>query len=96
MIPSFPAQELRTNTTNAILKQVRVEVHLSNGVELGPTTPADLYPGQIRPISLAATSSSFDRWNAHPEVGTQTSTEQGGAEGAEGGHDEGTEGSGSG
>ena len=27
------------NTTETTLKQVRVEVHLSNGVELGPTTP---------------------------------------------------------
>ena len=27
------------NTTTETLKQVRVEVHLSNGVELGPTTP---------------------------------------------------------
>ena len=30
------------NTTSATLEQVRVEVHLSNGVELGPTTPQDL------------------------------------------------------
>ena len=30
------------NTTNQTLSQVRVEVHLSNGTELGPTTPRDL------------------------------------------------------
>ena len=29
------------NTTNETLKQVRVEVHLSNGKELGPTTPGE-------------------------------------------------------
>ena len=30
------------NTTDATLRRVRVEVHLSNGTELGPTTPTDL------------------------------------------------------
>ena len=34
------------NTTNSILNRVRVEIHLSNGVELGPTTPVDMAPGQ--------------------------------------------------
>jgi len=34
------------NTTNKTLKQVRVEVHLSNGTELVPTTPGDLGPGE--------------------------------------------------
>jgi len=32
------------NTTDKTLRRVRVEVHLSNGKELGPTTPADLSP----------------------------------------------------
>ena len=57
------------NTTDETLKQVRVEVHLSNGVELGPTTPGDLAPGEKREILLTATSTNFDRWSAHPEVG---------------------------
>ena len=57
------------NTTEDILKQVRVEVHLSNGVELGPTTPADLDPGERLDVSLVATSKDFDGWTAHPEVG---------------------------
>ena len=57
------------NTTDATLEQVRVEVHLSNGTELGPTTPTDLAPGQSIPITLPATSESFDTWSAHPEVG---------------------------
>ncbi len=30
------------NTTNQTVSRVRVEVHLSNGIELGPTTPSDL------------------------------------------------------
>ena len=57
------------NTTNETLKQVRVEVHLSNGRELGPTTPGDLTPGEKREILLTATSTDFDKWTAHPEVG---------------------------
>ena len=57
------------NTTGNILKQVRVEVHLSNGTELGPTTPADLNPGERIEIRLEATNEDFDGWTAHPEVG---------------------------
>ena len=38
------------NTTSVTLSQVRVEVHLSNGVELGPTMPRDLAPGETIPI----------------------------------------------
>ena len=57
------------NTTNETLKQVRVEVHLSNGKELGPTLAADLVPGEKRDVQLIATSTDFDGWTAHPEVG---------------------------
>jgi hypothetical protein len=57
------------NTTDKTLKQVRVEVHLSNGKELGPTTPVDLDPGQRRDVKLKATNRDFDGWTAHPEVG---------------------------
>lgn len=59
------------NTTNATLSQVRVEVHLSNGVELGPTTPQDLAPGETIPVTLDATGQVFTTWGAHPEVGAQ-------------------------
>ncbi len=57
------------NTTNETLKQVRVEVHLSNGKELGPTPASDLAPSQKRDVQLIATSTDFDGWTAHPEVG---------------------------
>ena len=57
------------NTTDETLKRVRVEVHLSNGKELGPTTPTDLAPGKKMEVQLVATSTDFDRWTAHPEVG---------------------------
>ena len=57
------------NTTAETLKRVRVEVHLSNGKELGPTPSADLAPGEKRDVQLIATSTDFDGWTAHPEVG---------------------------
>ncbi len=57
------------NTTSAKLNRVRVEVHLSNGTELGPTTPTDLAPGQVADVVLPATGQSFTSWSAHPEVG---------------------------
>lgn len=58
------------NTTDEVLERVRVEVHLSNGREIGPTTPADLEPGEKREVSLTAESDDFDGWSAHPEVGS--------------------------
>ncbi len=58
------------NTTDAILRQVRIEVHLSNGVELGPTTPVDLQPGQVLAVELPATAAPFSGWIAHAEVGS--------------------------
>lgn len=58
------------NTTDKTLERVRVEVHLSNGKELGPTTPADLAPGEKWDVKLTAASKDFDGWSAHPEVGS--------------------------
>lgn len=57
------------NTTSQTLNSVRVEVHLSNGVELGPTTPGDLVPSQQRAVTLKANDTSFDGWTPHAEVG---------------------------
>lgn len=77
------------NTTNGTLTRVRIEIHLSNGTELGPTTPIDLASGQSAPITLASTQASFNGWIAHAEVGNA----EGGAEGPEGsGNESGTEG----
>ena len=47
------------NTTTNVLRQVRIEVHLSNGVELGPTTPIDMAPGEVRTVDMAATAAAF-------------------------------------
>ena len=43
-----------TNTTRKALSQVRVEIHLSNGLELGPTKRIDLQPGKTTPVELSA------------------------------------------
>ena len=81
------------NTTNGVLDRVRIEVHLSNGTELGPTTPQALAPGEAAPITLPSTQASFTGWVAHAEVGSgsegsgsggKSAGEQGGS-GGEGG-----------
>ena len=72
------------NTTNQTLSKVRVEVHLSNGIELGPTTPTNLAPGQKLNVELSAAGQDFNKWSAHPEIG---SGEHGGGEGHDEGHD---------
>ena len=86
------------NTTNNTLTRVRIEVHLSNGTELGPTTPVDLAPGQVMAATLPSTPASFTGWIAHAEVGGGEggqSSEAGGEGGGESGPD-GPEGSESG
>ncbi|MCY4518389.1 MAG: FxLYD domain-containing protein [Acidimicrobiaceae bacterium] len=74
------------NTTDRVLTRVRVEIHLSNGTELGPTTPTDLAPGQVLEIRLPSTASSFTSWTTHAEIGSG----EGGDE-----HGSGSDGSGS-
>ena len=56
------------NTTEGVLERVKVEVHLSNGTELGPTTPTGMAPGELLRINLPATEESFTGWTAHVEV----------------------------
>ena len=75
------------NTTDNTLKQVRVEVHLSNGVELGPTTATDLAPGEKIGVVLKVANTGFDGWTAHPEVGESEGGEHGSSDG-EGEHGE--------
>ena len=82
------------NTLDKVLPQVRVEIHLSNGVELGPTPPIDMEPGEKAVIVLRASSQPFQTWGAHPEVGGSGSDsgsgEHGSMEGSEGGSDSGS------
>lgn len=91
-VQSNSIQGLVENTTGNTLIQVRVEVHLSDGIELGPTNPVDLAPGELFDVTLPATSQGFDRWTPHVEVGTGTG--EGGGEGGGSEHGGGREGSG--
>ena len=61
------------NTTNATVDQVRVEVHLSNGVELGPTPRVDLAPGETKSITLDARGQNFTSFAIHAELGSSAS-----------------------
>ena len=73
------------NTTDGALDRVRVEVHLSNGAELGPTTPTELAPGEVVSIHLPATPASFTGWTAHAEVGSASEGGESGEEPGDGG-----------
>ena len=57
------------NITEEIIPQVRIEVHLSNGAELGPTPQADLAPDQKRTVTLPAEGNTFTWWTTHAESG---------------------------
>jgi hypothetical protein len=56
------------NTTEQKLCAVRVEIHLSSGVELGPTKPKDLDAGAKTGVMLGVAGKQVDRWTAHPET----------------------------
>lgn len=73
-----------TNTTARTLPQVRVEVHLDNGTELGPTKRIDLSPGGTMPVELGAFGNAFNSWVSHPEAGVEDGHGVGGEEGGEG------------
>ena len=78
------------NTTTNVLTRVRIEVHLSNGTELGPTTPIDLVPGQVATVNLPSTPASFTGWIAHAEVGSGSEgVQQAGGSSGEGGGEHG-------
>ena len=73
------------NTTSGVLTRVRIEVHLSNGTELGPTTPTDMAAGEVVAINLPATSASFTGWTTHAEVGAGDEESESGEEHGSGG-----------
>lgn len=63
-----------TNTTNATVTRVRVEIHLSNGVELGPTPNVDLAAGETKSVELdASTQRNFNTYSVHVEIGSSRS-----------------------
>ena len=61
------------NTTTATVTQVRVEIHLSNGVELGPTPRVDLAAGVTQAVELDARGQSFSWFTVHVEIGSSAS-----------------------
>ena len=67
-------------------------MHLSNGTELGPTTPVDMAPGEVLAVNLPSTQASFTGWIAHAEVGS--GAEAGGEHASGGGSESASEGSG--
>ena len=71
------------NTSDASIQQVRVEVHLANGVELGPTPTVSLAPGETRAVRLDASGQDFEGWSAHAETGSAEHSGEG--EGEHGG-----------
>ena len=77
------------NTTEELLEKVRIEVHLSNGTELGPTEPVDLKSGEKVQVKLEATEENFETWSTHAEVGSSEHSHEGGE--GEHSHDEGEE-----
>ena len=58
------------NVTEKTIKDVRVEVHLSTGVELGPTERMDLAPGEKSGVKIEATGHVFEWWTTHAESGS--------------------------
>ncbi len=79
------------NTTERSLPRVRVEVHLSNGIELGPTVPVDLSLGESARVSLPASERTFTSWSAHAEVGGNGDAETEEHSGERGEHERGSE-----
>ena len=57
------------NVTEKTISRVRVEVHLSNGKELGPTKPISLAPGEKADVKLPSEGQPFEWWKAHAEAG---------------------------
>jgi hypothetical protein len=57
------------NVSDQTVPAVRVEVHLSNGMELGPTPRNDLKPGAKADVKLLAQGQTFEWWKTHAEAG---------------------------
>ena len=62
-----------TNTTGSTVTDVRVEIHLSNGTELGPSPRVDLTAGQVRNVTLDASGQDFNWYSVHVELGSSSS-----------------------
>ncbi len=77
------------NVSTKVINKVRVEVHLSNGVELGPTKNVNLVPGEKSDVKLSAKNQAFEQWTTHAEVGnSEHGHRESGEHGKEGEHKE--------
>ena len=90
--PSNAFKGIVENTTSSVLNNVRIEVHLSNGTELGPTPPVNMAPREVMTVILPSTQAPFTGWVAHAEVGGgEGGGEHGaGSSGGEGGGEHGS------
>lgn len=61
--PSNSFVWLAENKSNRVISRIGVEIYLSNAVELGPTKPFDLQPGESRDFSMPAYNKYFKEWN---------------------------------
>jgi len=58
-----------SNTTADTIENVRVRILLSNGTELGTSTPIILKAKMTRPLKLQAPVNIFEKWSAYVSVG---------------------------
>ena len=58
-----------TNTTDSAVSDARVEIHLSNGKELGPTPRTTLAAGESKDVTLDAAREQFSWFSVHVELG---------------------------
>ncbi|MCY4674389.1 MAG: hypothetical protein OXD43_11615 [Bacteroidetes bacterium] len=61
------------NTTASTVTNVRVEIHLSSGKELGPTPRTSLEPDETKEVTLDASGQRFTWYNVHIELGSGSS-----------------------
>ncbi|MDE2974305.1 MAG: hypothetical protein OXU64_06205 [Gemmatimonadota bacterium] len=58
-----------TNTTSSSVSDARVEIHLSNGKELGPTPRTTLAGDESKDVTLDAAGQRFSWFSVHIELG---------------------------
>ncbi|MCY4574023.1 MAG: hypothetical protein OXF01_14615 [Gemmatimonadetes bacterium] len=62
-----------TNTNASAVTDVRVEIHLSNGTELGPTPRVSLGADETKSVTLDASGQNFNWYSVHVELGSSSS-----------------------
>lgn len=62
-----------TNTNASAVAEVRVEIHLSNGTELGPTPRVNLEANETKAVTLDASGQNFNWYSVHVELGSSSS-----------------------